>query len=105
MKQFYELVLVDEESLRFYAKCSICGRKQYAAKLPILCRGIRTLARCKNGKANRLSQSAFNHRKAASVQLLAICFNQCRHCFRWVCDDCYDIDHANGACRNCSQSE
>ena len=104
MRHFYERVHVDPETLHFYAACPICGRKYYAAKIPLLCRGVRTLAKCAKGKADRISQSLFNHAKANSVQQLTLRhFNQCRDCFRLVCDDCYDISDSDGACRECLQ--
>jgi len=105
MKQFYEHVRVDAETLRFYAECPICGKKQYRARIPFMCRSVRTLAKCAKGRANRLSQTSYNHTKAAAVQRLAMHFNQCRHCFRWVCDACYDADDAEGACRDCSAKD
>ncbi|MBQ9931589.1 MAG: hypothetical protein IJO79_04480 [Firmicutes bacterium] len=102
MRQFYEHVHVDAETLRFYAQCPICGNKFYAARIPLLCRSVKILARCAKGTANKVSQSSFNHMKAASVQQLAMLhFNQCRTCFRWVCDNCYDISCQDGVCRNC----
>lgn len=106
MRHFYERVHVDPDTLRFYAACPICGRKYYAARVPLLCRGVRTFAKCAKGKANRISQSLFNHAKANSVHQLPLRhFNQCRGCLRLVCDDCYDISHSDGACRECSQKE
>lgn len=104
MKQFYELVRVDAESLRFYVLCPICGRKQYGQRIPLLCRSARALARCSAGRAGRFRQSAFNRARAAATQLLALQCNQCRHCHRWVCDDCYDITDPLGACRSCAQN-
>ena len=103
MKLFYKRIRVDAETLRFYAECPICGKKQYGAKIPLICRSVRTLARCADGRANKLSQSAFNHAKVKATQQLALKFNQCRHCFQCVCDDCYDSTDAFGACRNCVQ--
>ena len=105
MKQFYEHIRVDAETLRFYAKCPICGKKQYGVRIPLICRSVRTLARCAGGRANRFSQSAFNHAKANATQQLAMRFNQCRLCYQLVCDDCYDSTDALGACRDCSQKE
>lgn len=104
MKQFYEHIRVDAETLRFYVKCPICGRKQYGAKIPLSCRKIRTLARCAKGKANKLSQTAFNHAKANATQQLAMLVNHCRHCYKWVCDNCYDSNDFIGACRDCSST-
>lgn len=105
MKQLFEHIRVDAETLRFYAQCSVCGKKQYGAKIPIICRRVKTLSRCAKGKAGRLSQSAFNHAKAASVQFIAMEFNLCRNCFQWVCDNCYDINNDGWQCMNCSQKQ
>ena len=104
MRQFYEQVRVDGETLRFYAQCPICGKKQYGARIPLMCRSVRTLAKCAKGQANKLSQTIYNHAKATSVQQLALQFNQCRNCYRWVCDDCYDISGSDGACRDCVET-
>lgn len=104
MKQFYELVRVDEETLRFFVPCQICGKRQYGAKIPLICRSVRTLARCAKGTANQICQAVFNRAKANATQFLAMQFNQCRRCHRWVCDGCYDSADALGACRNCSQA-
>ncbi len=105
MRQFYENVRVDAESLRFCAECESCAKKEYGAKVPILCRSVRTLARCEKGKANKLSQTLYNHAKANSTQLLAMKMNQCRHCNKWVCDSCYDNADEYGACSKCKKSE
>ncbi|MBE6933004.1 MAG: hypothetical protein E7464_06475 [Ruminococcaceae bacterium] len=102
MRQFYQSVRVDAESLRFYYQCSICGRMQYGEKLPLLCRGVRALARCAVGKGG-MSQRVFNRAKVQAVQQLALQFNQCRYCLRWVCDECYDMDHTDGICCTCTQ--
>lgn len=103
MKQFYEHVRVDGETLRFYAVCPICGRKQYGPRLPLICWSVRALTRCEKGQAARLWQSAFNRARANATQQLAMQFNQCRYCYRLVCDDCYDSADALGACRDCSR--
>ena len=70
MKQFYEHIRVDAEALSFSAECAICGRKQYAVKLPLGCRNVRTLSGCVSGKANKISQTAFNHAKANATNSL-----------------------------------
>ncbi len=103
MRQFYERILVDTETFRFSARCKICGKKEYGAKVPILCRSVRTLARCEKGKANKLRQALYNRAKANSTQLIAMKMNQCRHCNQWVCDDCYDNEDSLGACSECSK--
>jgi len=102
MRRFYEHVRVDKEGLRFYVSCPICGMRQYGSRIPLLCRRVRTLALCETGRARGLSQKRYNHTKAAAVQQLAMHFNQCRYCLRWVCDRCYDADDGEGACRDCS---
>ncbi len=103
MKQFYKQVRVDAEALCFCVRCDVCGKELHGMKIPLFCRSVRTLARCENGKANRMSQSIYNHAKANATQLLAMRFNQCRHCYRWVCDECYDTTDVIGACKKCSQ--
>lgn len=105
MRQFYEHIRVDAETLRFCTHCPICDSKRYGAKIPMVCRSVKTLARCVTGTAGRLSQWAFNRAKANATQQLAIQFNQCRHCYRWVCDGCYDSEDSIGACRECSQND
>ena len=100
MKQFYEQVRVDAETLRFSVQCPVCGRTQQGAQLPLLCRSVKTLERCVKGRAGRIRQSVFNHTRANATQALAMRFNLCRHCCRWVCDECYD---STGACRDCTQ--
>ena len=104
MKLFYKRIRVDAETLRFYAECPICGKKQYGAKIPLICRSVRTLARCANGRANKLSQSAFNHAKVKATQQLALKFNQCRHCLNWACDNCYDASDTVGSCKQCLEN-
>ena len=103
MKEFYKLVKADAEALRFSVACEECGKKIHGEKIPLFCRGARTLARCKIGKANHLSQRSFNRAKANSTQLLALSFNQCRRCYRWVCDECFDCTDPVGACKACSE--
>lgn len=103
MKRFYGQIRVDGETLRFYTRCPICGRKQHGARLPLLCRSVKTLARCEKGSGGRLSQSAFNHTKANATRQLAMRFNLCPRCCRWVCDECYDSTDSPGSCRDCSQ--
>lgn len=99
MRRFYENVDVDFESLRFYAGCPICGRKNYGGRIPLSFRDARKLDRCRHGRAGRLSQMVFNRIKASSVQLLAVHFNQCEKCRRFVCDDCFDS--GEGICAEC----
>ncbi len=105
MRKFYKNVGVDAETLHFCAECSICGKKEYGVKVPVLCRSVRTLARCEKGKANKLSQASYNRAKAKSTQLLAMKMNKCRHCYAWVCDNCYDADDLLGACVECSKNK
>ena len=101
MRRFYEHVQVDRETLQFSAQCPICGKMQYGLKLPFRLRSIRTLAKCEKGTAGKIRQRVYNHAKSNSVQVIAMLFNQCRHCYRWVCDDCYDISDPDGTCREC----
>lgn len=105
MKQFFEHIHVDAQTLRFYADCPICGKRQYGARIPSACRCARTLFLCTRGEASPFAQSRFNHARTNATLRLALRFNQCRHCLRWVCDDCYDVTDALGACVDCSQTE
>ncbi len=104
MRQFYKNVKLDTETLHFCAECEICCKKEYGVKIPILCRSIRTLARCEKGKANKISQALYNRAKANSTQLLAMKMNKCQHCGLWVCDKCYDAEASFGTCSKCSES-
>ncbi len=105
MRRFYENVCTDAEALRFSAVCEICEKKLYGARVPFLCRNVRTLARCENGKANKLSQALYNRAKANSTQLIAMKLNQCLRCRSWVCDACFDNDDAVGVCNDCSKKD
>ncbi len=105
MRQFYELVGVDTDNLRFFAQCHVCGAKVYDVKIPFMCRSVRSFARCAKGKAGKLRQFGYNRSKANAVQRLAIHFNQCRRCNGWVCDECYDAEASDGACKNCTHRE
>ncbi|MBQ2899617.1 MAG: hypothetical protein IJE28_07705 [Oscillospiraceae bacterium] len=90
MLHFLNSIKVDKKTMRFYAECSLCGKRKLGPPVPILCRGRKRLENCEKGKSNPLSQKVFNHAKAAAMQILAVHFNQCRSCLEWVCDDCYD---------------
>ena len=105
IRRCFRNVKVDTETLRFYAEREICGKKEYGVKVSILCRSVRTLARCEKGKANKLSQTLYNHTKTNSTQLIAIKLNQCRHCYKWVCNNCYDNSDTLGICSKCSETE
>ena len=100
MKQFYTQVRPDTALTHFYAACALCGRREYASPIPLLCRGGWAEA-CEHGNADRLRQSAYNRAKTDSVQRLALLFNQCACCHRWVCDDCYRADDGPGICGDC----
>ena len=105
MRQFYKNVKLDAETMRFCAECEICGKKEYGLKIPFLCRGIRTLTRCEKGTANKISQALYNRAKANSTQVIAIKMNQCKHCYLWVCDNCYDNKDEYGAGSKCEKKE
>lgn len=103
MLHFLNSIKVDKKTMRFYAECSLCGKRKLGPPVPILCRGRKRLENCEKGKSNPLSQKIFNHAKAAAMQILVVHFNQCRSCLEWVCDDCYDANDPCGACKKCSQ--
>ena len=71
----------------------------------ILMQGDTDTGQMRKGKANKLSQRIYNQTKATSVQQLAIHFNQCRYCYRFVCDDCYDVADSEGACKECAEKK
>ena len=102
MKPLYQTLRVDAERLRFAVTCPLCGRVEYGPGLPLVCRGVRILARCMAGRADRWRQSVFNHARADAVQQLALRLNQCHICHRWVCDGCYKNNREDGICTACS---
>ena len=84
MKQFYEHIRVDAETLRFYAMCLICGKKQYGAKIPLICRGgensCQVRWRCgKQAKSNGLQPRKGKCNAAAchKVQSVPILLSAC----------------------------
>lgn len=99
MRQLYEQILVDKEKRRFYAKCELCGKRQYSMKLPPACRGEELLQLLEEGQAGGLRQRRYNSAKAQAVQDLARYLNQCRKCGKWVCDEMYDPDTMK--CKRC----
>ncbi len=103
MRQFYKNVEVDALTFYFCTRCEICGKKEYGVKIPVLCRSVRTLARCEKGEANKVSQALYNRAKAKSTQLIAMKMNKCQHCCLWVCDNCYNTEDSFGACNECSK--
>ncbi len=104
MRQFYKNVKVDTETLQFCAECEICKKKEYGLKIPVLCRSIKTLARCEKGKANKICRSLYNRAKANSTQIIAIKMNQCKRCHSWVCDNCFISEDEYGACTGCRKN-
>ena len=105
MKVFFNNIRLDEESLRFYYACDRCGKRTYSGKLPLLCRGVRTLARCKTGTAGGWKQKAYNRAKHRAYSKLILQFNLCQHCFKFVCDDCFDTSDDLGACSECTRKK
>lgn len=90
MRQLYEQVHVDEQQMRFYAECEICGEKIYSKRLPALCRKKVLIELLQQGTVGGLRQKFYNRTHAAAIQDLARYFNQCRSCGKWVCDKEYD---------------
>ena len=105
MKRFYNNIRPDEESLRFYCECECCGKRMIGERLPLLCRDVRTLARCKAGTAGAWKQKRYNKAKIKTYSKLILKFNLCQHCFKFVCDGCFDISDDLGACCECSQKK
>jgi len=105
MRKFYKNVRPDTETMRFCAECEICRKREYGLKIPVLCRSIRTLARCEKGTANKISRGLYNRAKANSTQVIAMKMNQCRNCYKWVCDNCYISEDEYGACTGCRKKE
>ena len=103
MKMFFNNIRLDEESLCFYYACDGCGKRMYSGKLPLLCRGVRTLARCEAGTAGGWKQKAYNRAKHRAYSKLILKFNLCQHCFKFVCDDCFDTEA--GFCHDCSRKK
>lgn len=102
MLHFLNSIKVDKKTMRFYAECSLCGKRKLGPPVPFLCRGGKRIENCENGESNLISQKVFNHAKAAAMQILAVHFNQCRTCYKWVCDECFDEKDPYGACKECS---
>ncbi len=105
MRRFLDGIKIDNKTMLFYAECSLCGKRKYGPPVPFLCRGKKRIENCMAGKSNVISQKVFNHAKAAAMQLLAVHFNQCRTCLKWVCDECYDEEDPNGICKNCFEKK
>lgn len=105
MRQFYKQVQVDETEKRFYAECPSCGKRMYSRRLPMLCRRKDMLKHFSAGTAGGVRQTLYNRRQVASVQNLARFFNRCNLCGKWICDDCYDVLHDDGACISCSENK
>ena len=100
---FFNNIRLDEESLRFYYACDRCGKRTYSGKLPLLCRGVRTLARCKTGTAGGWKQKAYNRAKHRVYSKLILQFNLCQRCFKFVCDGCFDTEA--DLCHDCSRKK
>ncbi len=104
MRAFYQQILIDSKTSRFAAKCPQCGSQHLGRGLPLLCRapGIPELAQ--NGQAGRFRQRAYNKRRVSAVQDLAMYFNFCQHCGRWVCDSCFLSEDSQGICKQCENT-
>ncbi len=101
MRAFYEQVQMDRRLWRFYAQCPLCAKPYYGRKVPVTSRGLRISARVQIGRADWLRQRLYNRRRTGAVQELALQFNFCPGCGRWVCDSCYDPACRDGSCINC----
>ena len=104
MQNFYHQVRPSEKTMAFYAKCALCGKQLYGVKIPVLCRGKKRLKSLEEGCCGKLSQKCYNRGKANAVQRLAMQFNRCCVCSSWVCDDCFEPDVGNGACKDCAKN-
>jgi len=104
MRQFYEHVLADEKTMRFFTECAICGSRKYSHRIPAICRKRILLKLLENGEVGGIRQAAYNHAKARSVQYLARFFNKCRCGGKWVCDDCFDTGNDYGYCKQCMET-
>lgn len=103
MQPFYKLIQIDTSKMQFYVECFLCGKRHYGKHLPIICRNRKKLIAYEQGEGPALWQKSFNHAKALSVQYLARYYNRCNNCFRWICDDCFHSNHADGICLDCSK--
>lgn len=101
MQYFYKSVIADLHNKNFYKECDCCRKRVYADKVPLLCRGTKTMKKLEKGKGDLIRQRMFNHKKALAVQHLARHFNQCTTCGKWVCNNCYQIDISDGVCSGC----
>jgi len=102
MRHFYKQISVDAENMRFYAACPICGSRQYSKKLPLLCRSKAQLPLYETGAASGMRQRSFLSARASASMALAVKFNLCRRCGRWVCDDCFVLGAEEDVCAICS---
>lgn len=101
MKWFYKYIYVESQNMRFCFECEVCGKKIFGKKTPLICRREKTLIKCEIGKANKIIQRVFDHQKANSISLISLSLNQCRHCFRWVCDECFHCLDVEESCIEC----
>lgn len=93
MRHFYQQVHVDPTSMRFYAECPLCGKKQYAGKIPLLCRKKSHIIELEAGHGKKIRQAIYNHKKAATVQNLTLLFNLSRKHAMWICDQCFEPEY------------
>ena len=101
MRHFYEQVRADDTTFYFFMECDICRKRKYGRRLPLLCRSKILLRQIQEGQ-NSLRSRLYNHYHAAAVQELAIQFNRCELCEKWVCDDCFCNTETNGCCVQCA---
>ena len=102
MRDFYKQVHIDVKTMRFSAKCPICGKPEFGSRLPFICRSERNLIRLEKGESGIIKQLAYNKSHALAVQDLARLFNLCRSCGGWVCDKCFCENEGGGICVNCA---
>ena len=101
MRQFYRHIYTDKVLKQFYTSCEICGKKKYAATIPLLCRNPYMQYAFEHGQVKDLRQHFYNHKKAQSVQYLVRFFNHCQQCGKWVCDECYEVKDNLDGCKQC----
>ena len=102
MRQFYRRVHVDKSTMHFCAACELCEKKQYAMKLPLLCRRKSQLPKLERGENSGMIQSAYIQAKMHASRELAKRFNYCRGCGKWVCDVCFNIEGEQDHCIECA---
>lgn len=105
MQYFYKNVSADLHNKNFYAECTSCRERKYADKLPVFCRSRKTAEKLSAGTGGVCRQKIYNRKKTLAVVHLAIYFNQCSRCGRWVCDSCYTTNVEDGICLECLKKD